>query len=205
MLSAEYNLDESGKLDAGILGFLTAGLDVTRLEKIRVELTTSSKASVTVPSDCPDPVVYDAIAGSLEVRYYAKQGASVGATTSSLATSGLSAGGSYHVDEERRVASVTLAPDLFVAYRVHDRSAAIAAEAAAEAAAEEHHASAGNVTGKALFVTGLALFLLGYASDSDCWDTGYGRHCEPTAAQIGGITVGTIVGISGIVTWGVSR
>jgi hypothetical protein len=50
-------------------------------------------------------------------------------------------------------ASVTLAPDLFVAYR----------------------------------------------------DTGYGRHCEPTAAQIGGITVGTIVGISGIVTWGVSR
>lgn len=185
-LTATYQLDRHGAVDAGWLGFLTAGLDLSRLEQIDVELTTTSKASITVPSDCTAPVVFDAIAGSLSVRYHARQGTSVSAATEGVRAR---AGGSYQVDEERNVASLTLAPDLYVAYRVADRRPPPRPSPSGKKVL---------VVGS-LLAAGAGLFALAYRADPDCQPSFDGsQFCMTNPGKPPGMIAGGLLALTGI-------
>jgi hypothetical protein len=179
-LSAEYSGASLAKVDAALPGVLAGAIDVSRLESVRVELTTTRKASVTVPSGCAAPVVYDALAGSLYVEYRGRDGLDLAASVEPLRARALSAGAGYQIDERRRVVSVTLASDEFVAFRVHqpDRRRA---------------------WGAALIGGGGALLAAGGISDALL-----ARDGEDGAAEwipVALYTAGAILGISGALTW----
>lgn len=117
-LVADYDGYRLAGLDAGILGS-TVGAAGTGVERVRIELVTTSRASITVPDGCADDVIYDAVAGTLSVDYHGARRSDLAATTTSVAQLAGQLGGTYRVDQTRGVVSMTLAPDQFVAYRVH--------------------------------------------------------------------------------------
>lgn len=175
-LTAVYSGKTIGRFDAGIVGLLNTGVDLSKIESVRVSLTATRKSAITVPSDCAERVVYDTVAGPLEVEYRVKSGIGVEAATGGLK----SASASYRADTERRVASVTLDPNLFVAYRVHEPPV-------------KPIASGRKIASVALTL-GLAVGSFIAAAESEATCTEYTSHtwCEPNVGRGIWASVGVI-------------
>ncbi len=119
-LSATLSRKQLMGLDLGVYELFgaAANLEIGTLDAIRVELTTTRRAQAEVDSKCKEPVIFDAIAGTLYVEYQFRQTVDVGAKVRALGVG--EAGVKLKVDEERKLLSTTIGTDEFVAYQVHE-------------------------------------------------------------------------------------
>ncbi len=105
-------------LDLSQFKVLGAGgqLGAERLEGVRMELTTTKRAAVTVGPGCGEDVIYDVVAGKLFVEYQFSASVDVEAKGKAY---GLTGEGNYQFDENRNIISTTLQSDEYVAFRVY--------------------------------------------------------------------------------------